>query len=91
MTISSLSGSQLPALAYNAQNLILVVGAQKLTPTLADALTRIEEHVVPLENENARQKFGIDTMRAKTLILHREHPMMGRKVHVLIVNEQLGF
>ncbi|MDO8742588.1 MAG: hypothetical protein Q7J45_03600 [bacterium] len=28
---------------------------------------------------------------AKELILHKEHPMMGRKVHVILVNEKLGF
>lgn len=89
--IASATGSQLPALAYNAQNLILVVGAQKIVPTLAVALDRLEQHILPLEEENMQQKYGMGTMHAKTLILHREHPMMQRKAHVIIVAEPLGF
>jgi hypothetical protein len=33
----------------------------------------------------------VHTSLNKSLILHKENPMMGRKVHVLIVNEKLGF
>ncbi len=91
LAIASATGSQLPGIAYNAQNLILVVGAQKIVPTLTDALERIQKHVIPLEDENMRQKYGIGTLWAKTLVLHHEHPMMGRTVHILIVNEGLGF
>ena len=91
LLIASATGSQLPAIAYNAQNLILVVGAQKIVPTLAEAFVRIEKHVIPLEEENMQQKYGMGTFHAKTLILHKEHPMMQRSVHVVIVNEALGF
>lgn len=91
LVISSASGSQLPALAFNAQNIILIVGAQKIVPTLPDALDRIQKHVVPLEDENMKQKSGTGTLLAKTLILHQEHPMMQRNVHVVIVKEALGF
>jgi hypothetical protein len=31
------------------------------------------------------------TLHAKTLVLHKENPMMGRKVYVLLVSEDLGF
>jgi len=91
LVIASATGSQLPGIAYNAQNLILVVGAQKIVATLTDAFDRIQKHVIPLEDENMRQKYGMGTLLAKTLVLHQEHPMMGRNVHVLIVNESLGF
>ncbi len=91
MVIASNSGSQLPHLAFTSPNLILVVGAQKITPTLQDALTRVEEHVVPLEDSRALEAYKVHTTYAKTLILHKENPSMGRKVRVLIVNEALGF
>lgn len=91
LVIASATGSQLPALAYNAQNLILVVGTQKIVPTLTDALQRVEEHVIPLEEVNMQQKYGMGTLYAKTLILRREHPMMQRNVYVMFVNEPLGF
>jgi hypothetical protein len=91
MVIASNSGSQLPHLAYTSPNIILVIGAQKITPTLSDALTRIDEYVVPLEDVRMKTAYGYGTLHSKTLILHKENSSMGRKVHVIIVNEILGF
>ena len=89
--IASNSGSQLPHLAFTSPNVVLVVGAQKITPNLTEALRRIEEYVVPLEDTRLRGVYGIGTTYAKTLILHKENPMFGRKVYVILVNEKLGF
>jgi len=91
MLIASNSGSQLPHLAGTSQNVILVVGAQKIVPTLGHAFHRLEEHVIPLEDTRLKKLYGINTSHTKTLILHRENPALGRKVHVIIVNEKLGF
>lgn len=91
MIISSNSGSQLPHLAFTSPSIILVVGAQKIVPTLADAFKRIEEYVIPLEDVRMKEVYGYGTLHAKTLILRRENPAIGRKIYVLIVNESLGF
>jgi L-lactate utilization protein LutB len=91
LVIASNSGSQLPHLAFTSPNLVLVVGVQKIVPTLTDAFNRIETHVVPLEDERMKKAAGYGTLHAKTLILHKENPAIGRNVHVLIVNESLGF
>lgn len=91
LVIASATGSQLPGLAYNAQNLVLVVGSQKIVPTLAEAFTRLETHILPLEDERMNAAYGMGTLHAKTLILRQEHPMMKRKVYVIIVKESLGF
>lgn len=91
MVIASNTGSQQPHLVYSSQNLILVVSTQKITPTLAEALERLEKHVVPLEDEHMKQLYGQGTMHNKTVILHGESPMMKRSVKVLLVNEKLGF
>ncbi|MFZ1987688.1 MAG: lactate utilization protein [Minisyncoccia bacterium] len=91
LVIASNSGSQLPHLAYTSPNIILVVGTQKITESLSDALDRIETYVIPLEDVNIMQKYGFHTMHAKTLILRQENPMLGRNVHVILVNEKLGF
>ncbi len=89
--IASNSGSQLPHLAFTSPNIVLVVGAQKVTPNLTEALRRIDEYVVPLEDKRMQAAHGYGTIHAKTLILHKENPNMGRKVYVIIVNEKLGF
>jgi hypothetical protein len=91
IVVASNSGSQLPHVVYTSPNVILVIGAQKLTPTLLDALRRIEEYVVPLEDARMNKVYGYGTTYAKTVILRRENPALGRKVYIIIVNEALGF
>ena len=91
MLIASNSGSQLPHLAFTSPNIILVVGSQKIVPTLDAAFRRLREVVIPLEEERMKQVYGFGTTHAKTLILHQENPAMGRSIKVLIVNEALGF
>jgi L-lactate utilization protein LutC len=91
LVIASNTGSQLPHSAFTSPHLIFVVGANKITPTLTDAMSRVTEHVVPLEDERMNKVYGFGTTHAKTLILHQENPMLGRKVRVIIVKEHLGF
>lgn len=89
--IASNTGSQLPHLVYTSQNIIFVVGAQKIVTNIDEAFNRLREHVIPLENERMKGVYGVGTTHAKTLILHKENPMMGRQIYVIIVNEKLGF
>ena len=91
LVFGSNTGSQLPALAFTSPNVVLVVGAQKIVANLEQALKRLEDYVVPLEDEHMKGLYGQGTMHAKTLILHRENPKYGRKVRVIIVKENLGF
>lgn len=91
MVIVSNTGSQLPHLAFTSPNIILVIGVQKIVPTLADAFRRVDEYVVGREDERLMAATGVHTVHAKTLILHRENPNMGRKVRILLVKESLGF
>ncbi len=91
MVIASNSGSQLPHIAFTSPNIIFVVGAQKIVPTLVEGMKRLEEYVVPLEDENMKTKYGYGTMLCKELLLRKENPALGRKVRVVIVSEKLGF
>jgi L-lactate utilization protein LutC len=91
MVFASNTGSQLPHLAYTSTNLIIVVGAQKIVPNLDEAFKRLEQHVIPLEDKRMMGVYGFGTTHAKTLILHKENPNLGRKVQVIIVKEKLGF
>lgn len=91
MVISSNTGSQLPHLVFTSPNIILIVSTQKITETLDSAMKRLEEHVVPLEDKRALEAYGYNTMNAKTLILHKENPALGRNVKVILVKESLGF
>lgn len=91
LLIASNTGSQLPHLAFTSKNVLLIVGTQKIVPTLTDGFARIAEHVIPLEDERMKQVYGYGTTWAKTLVLHQENPNMGRTVRVIIVDEELGF
>ncbi len=88
---ASNSGSQLPHLAYTSKNIILVVGTQKIVPSLQVAVERLNSHIIPLEDVRMKEVYGYGTGHFKTLILHGENPAMGRSVHVIFVNEILGF
>lgn len=89
--IASASGSQLPHLVFTSPNIILVVGTQKITPTLEDAYRRVREYVFPLENERMKSTGAPGSVLSKLLTLEQEPGFMGRTFHILFVNETLGF
>lgn len=91
--VASNTASQLPHVVYSSPNLIFVVGAQKITPTLSEALNRLEEHVIPLEDARMKRVYGpsAGTKQSKTLIVRNESPFVGRTVRMLIVKEKLGY
>lgn len=89
--IASASGSQLPHIVFTSQNLIFVVGAQKIVPTLSDALRRVEEYTFPLEDKRMKELGYPGSLIAKELIFKDELKVMGRKVIIILVNESLGF
>ena len=89
--IASNTGSQLPHIVFTSPNLIFVVSTKKIVPTLVDAMKRLEDHVLPREDKSIMEKFNIHTMLSKIVIFKRENPIMGRKVRMILVNEDLGF
>lgn len=91
LVIASNSGSQLPHIVFTSPNLVFVVGAQKLAPNLDAALARVREYVLPLEDKRMKEVGMGGSAISKLLIFEREPVFMGRKVHVIFVNEKLGF
>jgi L-lactate utilization protein LutC len=89
--IASNTGSQLPHIVFTSANLVYVVSTKKIVPTLADAFNRLDEHVIPLEDKHMMDLYKVHTFPSKTVVVRRENPMMGRKVTVLLVAEDLGF
>lgn len=91
LVFASNTGSQLPHLAFTSPNIILVVSTKKIVPNLTEAWKRIDDHILALEDARMKEVYGYGTLHAKTLILHKENPALGRKVLVMFVNEDLGF
>jgi L-lactate utilization protein LutC len=91
LVVASGSGSQLPHLAFTSPNLILVVGGQKITPNVDAAIVRLKEHVFPLEDARMKEVGMGGSSLSKYLVINREPAFLGRKVHIILVNEKLGF
>ena len=88
LVIASASGSQLASYAWGATNVIFVVGAQKLVPTLEAARERILEHSLKLEDARAYAAYGQNSYIGKVLEIHQELP--GR-IHIVLIRQVVGF
>jgi L-lactate utilization protein LutC len=92
LVFASGTGSQLPAFAYSSRNVIWVAGVQKITPTLDEALRRVRQYVLPLEDER-QKKFGNKTGSyiGRILIFEYEPAFLRRNLTLILVNQALGF
>jgi hypothetical protein len=86
--IASASGSQLASYAWGAANVIFVVGAQKLVPTVEAARERIYQYCLKLEDARAYAAYGQNSFVGKILEIHQEPP--GR-IHVVLIRTSVGF
>jgi len=91
LLIASGSGSQIPPLSFTAKNIIIVAGAQKIVPVLADAFDRLKTYVYPLEDKRMKDAGMGGSSISKILIFAKEPAWTGSKVHLILVNEPLGF
>ncbi|MEJ5202869.1 MAG: LUD domain-containing protein [Anaerolineales bacterium] len=87
--VASATGSQLAPYAASAAKVIWIAGTQKIVPTFEDALKRLDEYTLPLEDQRALKVYGVHSGIAKLLIIRRE-AMPGRATMIL-VKENLGF
>jgi len=88
MVAGSAGGSQLAAYAFGGKNLIIVAGTNKITEDLDEALLRLREHSTPLEDQRMKSLGFPGTYLSKIFIYEGE---LQRNVHVILVNEKLGF
>lgn len=87
--IASNTGSQLASYVYGADKVIWVVGAQKIVENLEEGHNRINDYVVPLEEEHMRKLYGVGTNVSKLLIFNKE--IIKNRVTLIFVKEALGF
>jgi acyl-CoA hydrolase len=88
LVIASASGSQLASYAWGAANVIFVIGAQKLVPSLPVAHDRIYQHSLQLEDARAQAAYGQHSSVGKVLEIHQELP--GR-IHIVLIRQSVGF
>ena len=91
--IASNTGSQLPADASGAGQVIWIVGTQKIVANDEEAYARVYEYVLPKETVRARAAYGLDetfhSNVSKLLIINKE--VNPTRIHIIFVKEALGF
>ncbi len=86
---ASYTGSQIPAYSYLCPHAILVVGSQKIVPTEADALKRVREYALPLEDLHQKGLGNKGSAINKLLITYGD--VSPGRITVIIVREKVGF
>ena len=89
LLIASNTGSQIPAYAYGAENVVWVVGAQKIVKDSEEGLKRLYEYSFPLEDARARKAYNSGSGVNKILIVNKEK-MDGRS-RLIFINREIGF
>lgn len=84
------SGSSLPAYSFSSDNVIWVVGTQKIVPTVEEGFRRLREYCFPLEDKRMKSIGYPGSALGKFLLFEREI-LENRKVTLIFVNEKLGF
>ena len=89
LLIASASGSQLGPIASGAGHVILVIGAQKIVPDFDTGLRRIYEYCFPLEDQRARQAYGVASGVNNVLVVNKV-VALGR-ITAILVSQRVGF
>lgn len=87
--IASNTGSQLGPYASGAGRVIWVVGSQKIVKDLNEGLRRIQEYVLPLEEQHMQELYKAGTAVNKVLIINKE--FRPNRITMIIVKEEIGF
>jgi L-lactate utilization protein LutB len=82
-------GSRVGAWPFAAGHLILVVGTNKIVPTLEDALDRVRSYAFRLENARALRVYHTPALLGKCVILG--HEKNEGRITLVLVKEALGY
>jgi hypothetical protein len=83
------SGSRIGAYPFAAENVVVVSGVNKIVADLDAALDRLESVAYPLENERAKEAYGVESAIAKQLIFRQE--LEEGRTTVVLIRDQLGY
>ena len=89
--VASNTGSQLPHIVSTSHNLIFVVSTKKIVTDLDEAIKRLKDYVMPLEDEHMQELYNANTALNKLVTFYGEAPMTGRKIKFILIQEDLGF
>ena len=90
LLVVNASGSSLPAYSFSSDNVIWVVGTQKIVPTVDEGFKRLREYCFPLEDKRMKSLGYPGSTLGKFLLFEKEI-LENRKLTLIFVNEKLGF
>lgn len=83
------SGSRIGAYPFAAANVTIVSGVNKIVEDLDAALDRLESVAYPLENERAKDAYGVESAIAKQLIFRQE--LEAGRTTVVLIRDHFGY
>ena len=89
IVVASGSGSQIGAFAYGARRVIMVAGAQKICPTLAEAEARTRGYTLEMHDRWLEGRGGSAAPIGKFMVMEHE-PVVGR-ITMILIPESLGW
>ncbi|VVB94762.1 LUD domain protein [uncultured archaeon] len=84
------TGSSIPAYSFSSDNVIWVVGTQKIVPNVEEGFKRLREYCFPLEDKRMKSIGQPGSTLGKFLLFEKEI-LPNRKITLIFVNEKLGF
>jgi len=96
MISCDLTGTRVSGLPHTAGKVVVVIGANKIVPTLQDAERRMNEYCLPWESARSRIAYAAMGVKASKInnvvVVNGANPFGApKRIHVIIVNERLGF
>jgi hypothetical protein len=95
------TGNRLSGMAWGRNELIFVIGVNKITKNVDDAISRVRHVATPpnvlrYKGDTPCTKTGYcvdcnSDSRVCRALLILERPPLGRKIHVIVVGEELGY
>jgi L-lactate utilization protein LutC len=87
---ASNTGSQLAPYAFLSNNVVWIVGTQKIVFNLEEGLRRVREHCLPLEEERMK-RAGFKGCEIGKILIFEKETVPFRRVTLFFVKEKLGF
>ena len=84
------TGSSIPAYSFSSDNVIWIVGTQKIVPNVDEGFKRLREYCFPLE-DNRMKSIGYPGSTLGKFLLFEKETNQDRKITLIFTNEKLGF
>jgi hypothetical protein len=89
VVVASGSGSQIAAYAYNARRLIWLAGAQKICPSLSDAIDRVRGYTLRRHDSWLQNRGGSPAPIGKLMVFENEQ--VAGRITMILIKETLGW